>query len=143
MGSGQRADDVTFTHLTVTQGTVPEPGTLTLLGWAAIGLVAYAWRKRRLLMAVAVIVLGLTTAATATSYFVHGGFQHGRIRRSPTLAGSQIRAPATPVYSGWTFPGYYGGSHGAKRNCYGRWRETGHKLAGGPLLTPPLRFLSR
>ena len=31
----------------VTTSAIPEPGTLTLLATGLIGLLAYAWRKRR------------------------------------------------------------------------------------------------
>jgi hypothetical protein len=31
----------------VSEGTVPEPSTFTLLGMGAVGLLAYAWRRRK------------------------------------------------------------------------------------------------
>lgn len=39
--------DTDFTGLAATITTVPEPGSLSLLGCALAGLVAYAWRKRK------------------------------------------------------------------------------------------------
>jgi hypothetical protein len=40
-------DYVTLSNFSVTQGTVPEPSTLVLLTCGFIGLLAYAWRKRK------------------------------------------------------------------------------------------------
>ena len=45
-GLGIRADGSTMA-IAFTTSSVPEPGTLTLLGAALAGLACYAWRKRR------------------------------------------------------------------------------------------------
>ena len=49
-GSGHAsgsAHDYFVDNVTLSSSPVPEPGTITLLSAGLIGLVCYAWRKRR------------------------------------------------------------------------------------------------
>lgn len=47
MGVGSSSVVATVDNFTLTRSDVPEPGTLTLLSTSMIGLLAYAWRKRK------------------------------------------------------------------------------------------------
>ena len=47
ISSGAPIDDGSLAAAGVSGSPVPEPGTLALLGCGLIGLLAYAWRKRK------------------------------------------------------------------------------------------------
>ena len=48
LSAGDIAANTAYLQTTyLTGSSVPEPGTIVLLGSAAVGLLAYAWRKRK------------------------------------------------------------------------------------------------
>jgi formylglycine-generating enzyme required for sulfatase activity len=72
--NGTPTEEYEYTGFRV--ASVPEPGSIVLLGVGAISLLAYVWRRRRKLHPCILLVLGIvlaTSAAQATDVFNMGG----------------------------------------------------------------------